>query len=202
MIINSNVVMLNKIVLPKFEGLQLYMHKVSPNKINLPNGFKKYKKIIESMLSMIPNFLDEMYVTIDEKFLQKGNSHRRSGPHTDGNYIYGWGGGGGWLTGENGRHLSREKHVHQYLSNTGGMLIASDYSSCKAWKGNIEGEPNQGGDCSHLIEKLNNLDSLFLEKNTVYFMNSTAIHESLPVDENVHRNLIRITLPSNFQGDF
>jgi hypothetical protein len=31
------------------------------------------------------------YITIDEKKIVKGESHRRGGPHTDGN-SYGWGG--------------------------------------------------------------------------------------------------------------
>lgn len=36
-----------------------------------------------------------------------------------------------------------------------------------------------------------------LESNTLYWGNSTFIHESLPVEEDVKRQLIRITLPAD-----
>ena len=121
---------------------------------------------------------------------------RRGGPHTDGNYLYGWGGnGGGWLTGEDGRFLPREKHINQYCSDKGGMLIISSYEACKGWNGEYDGEPNQGGDCSHL--DLSTMESFIMEKNTLYWGNSTFIHESLPIDEDVKRQLVRITLPAD-----
>jgi hypothetical protein len=61
--------------------------------------------------------------------------------------------------------------------------------------GDFEGEPNQGGDCSHL--DLSKMDCYEMESNTLYWGNSTFIHESLPVQEDVKRQLVRITLPAD-----
>ena len=75
------------------------------------------------------------------------------------------------------------------------MLIVSSYEACKGWNGDYEGQPNQGGDCSHL--DLSKMESFILKKNNLYWGNSTFIHESLPLEEDVKRQLIRITLPSD-----
>jgi len=196
--IHSQVNILNKIIFPIFSGKQLYMHKTSNKNLILPNGFEEYKNPISNMLSMINDCDGDIYITIDEKMINKNESHRRGGIHTDGNYIYGWGGGGGWLTGENGRVLSKEKHDRQYMSTSGGWLIASTFSACKAWKGKVNGYIGQGGNCDHLSSQLHSCEEITLKENIVYFMNSTGIHESLPVLQNVKRSLLRITLPHDF----
>ena len=105
------------------------------------------------------------------------------------------GGGGGWLTGEDGRFLPREQHEEQYCSEKGGMLIVSSYEACKGWNGEFEGQPNQGGDCTHL--DLSNMNSFNLKSHTLYWGNSTFIHESLALEEDVERQLVRITLPAD-----
>jgi hypothetical protein len=75
------------------------------------------------------------YITIDEKKIVKGESHRRGGPHTDGNFLYGWGGSDGWLTGaNNGRELAREQQNNSNCRRN-GMLIVSSYAACKGWNG-------------------------------------------------------------------
>jgi len=192
--ITSNVVCLKSINFPKFSGKQLYMHK----NLNLPEGFEEYKDMIKKMLSMINKFSGDIYITIDEKLVNKNTSHRRGGIHTDGNYIYGWGDGEGWLTGENGRILNKEKHKKQYMSNTGGMLIASTFSACKAYKGKIEGYIAQGGNCQDLTNQLHKCEEINIKENLVYFINSTGLHESLPVPKDIKRSLLRITLPHDF----
>jgi hypothetical protein len=113
----------------------------------------------------------------------------------NGGYAIWGGGGGGWLTGEDGRFLPREQHEEQYCSEKGGMLIVSSYEACKGWNGEYEGQPNQGGDCSHL--DLSKMDNFNLKSNTLYWGNSTFIHESLPLEEDVKRQLVRITLPAD-----
>ena len=151
---------------------------------------------MKEIVAASPKQTGKAYITIDEKIVRKGESHRRGGPHTDGNYLFGWGGGGGgWLTGEDGRFLPREQHEEQYCSEKGGMLIVSSYEACKGWNGEFEGQPNQGGDCTHL--DLSNMNSFNLKSHTLYWGNSTFIHESLPLEEDVERQLVRITLPAD-----
>ena len=194
--LKSKSKMIKTMSLPEFKGDRVYMHEFDIENPHLPKGYERWESLIKEMVSHSPKKTGKAYLTIDEKIVTKGNSHRRGGPHTDGNYLFGWGGGGsGWLTGEDGRFLPREKHEQQYCSDKGGMLLISSYEACKGWNGDYDGEPNQGGDCSHL--DLSKMESFMLKKNTLYWGNSTFIHESLPLEEDVRRQIVRITLPAD-----
>jgi hypothetical protein len=98
-----------------------------------------------------------------------------------------------WATGFLVGGLDEEQHFRQYCSNKGGMIISSNYEACYGWNGTFKGIPLDGGDSSHI--DLSNLEKFKLEKNKVYIGNSTFLHESIPVNEDVKRQLIRITLP-------
>lgn len=100
-------------------------------------------------------------------------------------------GGGGWKVGENGPSINTNLHERQYNSELGGIILASNYSSCVGWDGYYDGMPLRGGDCSHLNVK----NHFTLKENTVYYGNNHFIHESLPVNDNVHRVFARITMP-------
>jgi hypothetical protein len=194
--LKSKSKMIKPISLPEYRGDRVYMHEFNMENPILPVGYERWESFLKEVIDCSPKKTGKAYLTIDEKIVKKGESHRRGGPHTDGNYLFGWGGGGGgWLTGEDGRFLPREQHKEQYCSDKGGMLIVSSYEACKAWEGDFDGEPNQGGDCSHL--DLSKLESYNLKANTLYWGNSTFIHESLPLEEDVKRQLIRITLPAD-----
>lgn len=158
---------------------------------NIPS---KFKSLVEKMIEFLPIKEGIAYLTIDGEHIESGSTQRRGGAHTDGNYLSkGWS-TGGWKVGDNGTQLTEEEHILSYESKTGGMLICSDYPACRGWNGVFEGNPNTGGDCSHI-----DLDEGFLLKpNTVYYGNSQWIHESLPLQESVHRNLVRITLPLDY----
>lgn len=41
------------------------------------------------------------------------------------------------------------------------------------------------------------MNSFNLKSHTLYWGNSTFIHESLPLEEDVERQLVRITLPAD-----
>lgn len=177
---------------PEFAGDQLYMHEFQFSAPRLPNGLEHWYGAFKIMLSLSGVTRGAGYLTIDQSSLSPGDTHRRPGRHVDGNYLFDWEKGGGWLTGHAGRVLSPEKHQAQYCSEDGGLIIASDFSACRAWNGVYEREPRQGGDCSHI--DTSKMDEFMLEPNTVYLGNH-AIHESMPVPRNVDRSLIRITLP-------
>jgi hypothetical protein len=186
---------ITEITLPEYKGDVLYMHPVELSNLTLPLGYERWESTIKQMLSHSPTKDGIAYITIDEKKIVKGESHRRGGPHTDGNFLYGWGGSDGWLTGANGRELAREQHEAQYCAEEGGMLIVSSYAACKGWNGVFEGEPSQGGNCESI--DLSKMEEFLMNSNDLYWGNSTFIHESLVIDENVNRQLVRITLPSN-----
>lgn len=199
---DSIIKQVGTIELPAFTGAQIYMQKhVIGDAVRLENA-PDFEPVVERMLLGVELPMgSEVFITVDRKSIKAGATHRRGGAHVDGNYIFDWGGsdqdggGGGWLTGVNGRVLSPENHQLQYCNPNGGMLIASDHQACRAWEGTFHGQPNQGGDCTHLTQDLEQNESFLLEPNRVYLSNSTCVHESLPLEVDVDRTLVRITLP-------
>jgi hypothetical protein len=161
--------------------------------IGLPSEFKK---TVETMLNGI-KAKGTAFFTIHGKTLKAGKTLRRPAPHTDGNYepvTMGFGGGGGgWKIGESGSPVNTDEHNRQYVSETGGIILATNYASCLGWEGEYAGFPSVGGDCRHIA-----LDEpQLLKADTVYYGNNHFIHESLPVGRDVHRVFARITMPEN-----
>lgn len=194
----SEILEVKAVEIPSWCGDRIYMHPIDlSGPVVLPYGVCRWQPLVDCALSSLPIREGIGYVTIDEKEVVAGQTHRRGGAHTDGNYLYGWKGGGGWMTGTDGRYLPEEKHKAQYCSTTGGMLITSSHEGCRVWQGEYAGEPRQGGDCEHLRSQLAKMTNLLLEPFKLYWMNSTAIHESLPMPQTVRRSLLRITLPAD-----
>jgi hypothetical protein len=181
---------LNPINLPFYRGEVSMLPFNLEDLSSLPG---KFRVAVEQMMEKLPKLKGEAFLTVHGKFIKKDRTLRRGGPHIDGNYIKqvsDWG-TGGWKVGQEGNSLSSEHHALSYKTLNGGMLIASNYSSCKGWNGSFNGEPGVGGDCSHI--KLNK--GFMLKADTVYYGGSQFVHESLPVSEDVFRLLYRITLP-------
>jgi len=163
--------------------------------VGLPDEFSG---IVKEMLSGI-KAKGEAYFTIHGETLKKSQTLRRPGPHTDGSYdlsVMSWGngGGGGWKVNDCTK-ISKKDHDRLYNSETGGIILASNYSSCIGWEGEFDNLPGHGGDCSHF--GLDYTKAVVLQPNTVYYGNNHFIHESLPVADDIHRVLCRITLPED-----
>ncbi len=157
-----------------------------------------FKALAGAMLSNLHRHEGTAFLTLHGRKLRAGQTLRRGGPHTDGNYerqTHDWtnGGGGGWKVGENGPAVTSPEHARLYCSETGGIVLASNYESCKGWVGEFDGLPGVGGDCSKI--KLN--ESFTLQRHVVYYGNNHFVHESLPVREDVHRVFARVTLPAD-----
>lgn len=165
---------------------------------NLDELPAKFRETVKQMIEFLPIKKGIAYLTVHGKFVKESKTLRRGGAHIDGNYLPDkskWGNDGGWKIGENGPATNTTFHKQSYESNTGGMIIASNYSSCMGWNGQFEGTPNVGGDCTHIdLGK-----GFMLKPNIVYYGNSQFIHESLPVKQDVFRLMYRITLPQNYQ---
>jgi len=194
------------IVMPEFKKRNLYMHKTSMNKIILPDQFKDYEKTVENIISKIKDRDNVCYITIDEKTI-KGETHRRSGVHVDFNWYENLKGtGNGGHGGGQGSHkrvnaigkwddVQRPQWDKKELDG-GGMLLVSNYEGCRVWKGKFDGEIGQGGCCKNI--NLENLENEIMPAGHVYFLNSLGIHESIYIDKEINRNLIRI----NFHPDY
>lgn len=204
--LESKIKEIGEIKFPKFSKADLYMYPIDlgAKKVVLPKNLTRFNKSINEMLKQSPIKSGIAFVTIDARIVEKETTHRRGGPHVDGNFIFSWpgsddeGGSGGWLTGVKGRILSPKNHKLQYCNKKGGMLIAATHSACKAWIGKYKARPKQGGNCAHMKKQLNKLTNVLLKPNVVYLGNSTCIHESLPIENTIKRTLIRITLPPKF----
>jgi hypothetical protein len=184
----SIVTMTNTIELPLIEG----EYQMIPFDLLTLEGLNDLFKGVAKHLLVGINASGVGFLTIHGKKLHKGETLRRGGPHTDGNYdadTLDW--GNGWKVGENGPAITSQFHQRSYNAETGGIILASNYESCLGWQGEFDGLPDVGGDCSKI--KLNS--PFILKRNTVYYGNNHFIHESLPVNDDVHRVFARITLP-------
>lgn len=153
-----------------------------------------FSRIAGSLLRNVDAGQGIAFLTVHGRKLRAGQTLRRGGPHTDGNYdrsVLDW--GGGWKIGENGPPIGSRDHARLYETTTGGIILASNFPACLGWTGEFDGLPGVGGDCSHI--SLNK--PFMLERDTVYYGNNHFVHESLPVSEGCHRVFARITLPSN-----
>lgn len=191
----SQSIKTNTISLPLMVG----KFSMIPFDINSLSGLpEQFAKIVNTMLHGINRQSGQAYFTLHGKKLTKGQTLRRGEPHTDGNYdinVMSW--GGGWKVGENGPAVNTEFHKRLYINPRGGIVMASNYEACIGWNGFYHGLPNVGGDCRHI-----ELDKPFeLERNSVYYGNNHFIHESLPMKDDVHRVLARITLPETHVFD-
>lgn len=184
----------NEIELPKIEG----EYAMIPFDIKTFEGLSGVcLQIAKKMMQGVDVKGGTAFLTLHGKKLKKGETLRRGGPHTDGNYephLMTFG-GGGWKVGQDGPGINTALHDRQYNNPRGGIILASNYSSCLGWIGEYEGLPRTGGDCSHI-----QLDAPFeLEANKVYYGNNHFIHESVEVKDDVHRVFARITLPENHE---
>lgn len=181
--------------LQKFNTINLTIGTIDDlNYIKLP-----FSSIVRQMLTGIDLLGNTAYLTVHGKHLKKGELLRRGGKHIDGNFdpdIFNWTCHGvdfdKWLRKE-APPIGSKYHEILYNSNRGGVLLLSNYASCLGWNGEFEGNVGLAGDCSYI--KTN--EPFVLQSNKVYYGNSTFIHESIPVREDVYRILFRITLPRN-----
>lgn len=170
-----------KISFPCFTHERAYMIPFKKN--NIPKKYSRWEKTINTMLKGIDTN-DTIYLTIDQKTVNKGNTHRREGPHIDGNYIdNGWDTGPTWNTKNN---------------DYGGIILASDKIGCKAYEGIFDGTIGEGGDCSNI--DLSNAKISILQPYQIYIGNVTMIHETIPALETQKRTFVRLTLPESYHN--
>lgn len=181
---------------PKFKARQCYMAGMSLATLD-KQGLGDYTDVIRTMMAAVDiRGTERFFVTIDEQHLQPGQTQRRGGAHIDGNWIEPAGArfNKDWVN-TPALHVDTLPRWITNGDNIGGMLVAASEAASVAWKGVVEGAPGEGGDCEHLRDQLAQLQVVPMLHNRVYLANSTCIHESLPVQRPVKRQLIRITLP-------
>jgi hypothetical protein len=171
------------ITLPLFSGTRVMMLPfVIGERHSLPDFISHYRWIAHQLFSMInPDHLGKVgYLTIDEKIVESGKTHRRSGLHVDGGPGRGWGGGPGGA----------------WASKASGMLTVSSHTGCRVWGQEFDGEVGEEGSCEHLVDQLQSQGTV-LGPGEVYWLDGLCVHESLAQSERVNRQFVRLSLPSS-----
>jgi len=184
---------------PEFTGIQVHMQALTISYVRgvgtwhrciegVPSG---YIPLVEQMLTVAAEDYERvnrskeygtLYVTIDEREIPAGQTHRRGGAHYDGVY-----------------YMIRDKDPrwntvqHGGVLQGGGMIIAASHVGSRGWRGTLLGVAGPGGDCDHMRDQLKELEAFDMEAGAIYHGNATFVHESIPVAETTRRQLIRIS---------
>ena len=197
-LLESKCEVLNSVNFPVFMGERHYMIKFFKDQ-GLPDFISRFQDTVDGMLLSIDTKIDgidqPIFITIDEKLIKKGSTHRRGGVHIDGYWIeelqahggghrmsasgLDTGGGINWKTGCD-------------FSTPESIVLASSVAASKGWLGEYENNVGEGGDCTHL--DLSKMETFILQPNITYRGNVAFLHESIPVEYDTERTLIRLNI--------
>lgn len=82
---------------------------------------------------------------------------------------------------------------HADFKASEGLILASSVSAARGFVGEFVGPIGDGGDCSAI--DLSGLQVMPMDAGVIYAGNVTALHESLPVDQDCFRQLVRLNVP-------
>ena len=188
----STVKIIGSTSFPEWRGERHYM--VPFTKRNgLPDQLRHWQHTVNSMLANVETE-DEIYLMVDQTFVKAGHTQRRPGVHVDMYWhpsISAHGGGHGHTTSPS-RHDSRHCNSGSFHE---GIILSSSVVGGVAYIG--EWDQNfmnpKDGDCSKL--DVSNLQKVIMEPNKVYAGDTIAmLHESVPVEQDCHRTLVRLNV--------
>lgn len=171
------------VALPVFSGTRIMMMPLALGDLStVPDFLKAWRPALETLFGMTKD-RGVGYLTIDEKIVEPGQTHRRRGLHVDGIYR---GGPGAWGAGGPG----------PWGAPGSGMLTISSIPGCRAWRGTFAGKPGFEGECDHLESQCRDADATTFETGEVYWLDGLCVHESVPMTERVPRQFVRLSMPS------
>lgn len=181
MIFHSDIRHVNAAKLPPFTDTRIMMMPIKIGVMgSVPASLDHYRDTLHDLFKQCPQHAGRVgYLTIDEKRVESGSTHRRAGLHVDGVYncrCGGWGGGGSWGSVGN------------------GMLTVASHIGCRAWKQDFAGTPGDDGECDHLAPQCG--EPIILAANHVYWLDGLCVHESIPQQTTTDRQFVRLSLPS------
>lgn len=184
----SKIEYVGRAPLPPFTGTRIMMMPIKIGVMgSVPRTLDHYRDTLHKLFRFAVKHTGQTgYLTIDEKNVAAGSTHRRAGLHVDGLYAGscgGWGGGGGWGSVGN------------------GMLTVASHVGCAAYRQQFVGWPGSDGECDHLASQCGNMN--ILAPNSVYWLDGLCVHESLKQPAAVDRQFVRLSLPSTapwFEG--
>ena len=183
----------SSVFFPEHTGVRVYMREFHKAK-GLPKDLAKWQATVDCMLDGVDSD-GPIYIMIDEGIVTPSKPHRRQGLHIDGYWnpgIQAHGGGGrhsmaaGWDT--------RPTWVRAKEGwPDEALILASNVQACRGYLGWWEGDPGDGGDCSHV--KTHAMKEVKMLPNVAYACNVTALHESITTAAPHKRTLVRLSVP-------
>lgn len=211
---NSIVEKRGSVAFPEFLGERIYMREFFQSE-GLPADLSRWQSVVDDMLKGIKT-KQPIYLMVDQTYVKQGQPQRRPGMHVDGYWVVGDHTGGGHRGisahgGHRGGHIGfNPKHSSSHRGHTrhsGGktgwesvdfsapeaIILASNISACVGYMGQYDEKMiGHGGDASRVNA---DLDRIVLESNRVYAGNVGFLHESLPVQTDCFRTLVRLNVP-------
>jgi len=166
---------------------------------SVPDFLKSWADVVTMIgVELMAQYAGQVgYVTVDERYIDVGETLRRPGLHVDGWHkteadvtAGGWGGDGGTWGGSGGGSWGG---VGRGQGGT-GLVTVSNPAGCMVYDQEFDGEPAPEGDCEHLRPQCT--VGYLLEANTVYWMAPLCVHESLPAGYAQKRQFLRLSMPS------
>jgi hypothetical protein len=185
MIFNSEYAERGPVRLPNFSGIRVMMMPVVIGDIGTV-PIDGYEDAVADLFGYAPEHAGKVgYVTIDEKVVEAGETHRRRGLHVDGVFrgqCGSWGGGG-------------------WASVSTGMVLVSKPAGCRVYPGEFDGDIGDDGECDRL--DISSARPVLLRPSVAYWASGLCVHESIEQPEAAPRQLVRLSLPSTapwFEG--
>lgn len=177
------------VAFPTHTGERIYMREFRKAD-GVPFDLARWQPTVDAMLDGV-DADGPIYLMVDQGLVRAGVPHRRPGVHIDGYWVpalqvHGGGGHRG------GSHIASGWSDADYRDPE-AILLASSVTAARAFAGEFNGMPGEGGDCAHL--DISAMTEIALCAGSVYAGNVTMLHESLPVSRDCLRTLVRLNVP-------
>lgn len=213
-----------QVFFPEFKAERIYMQKFHKEE-GLPEYLRRWQDTVDAMLVDVDTD-NPIFIMIDQGIVKAGHPHRRPGRHIDGYWIEGISahrsdGGGSHQTRVPDHHTHRQTHIFRepspgghenrprhaigsgdselFLNHPEAIILASDVSGCIGYTGSWTGEIGDGGNLEHL--DLSHMEKHVLQPNHSYIGNVGFIHESVPINFDCQRTLVRLNV-KNWEPKF
>lgn len=209
----SRITARNTVEFPEPQGDRIYMLPFTKSG-GLPASARRWQGVVDQMLEGVDT-TGPVYLMVDEGLVRAGTAQRRPGLHIDGYWDPSGRhqehrpGLGCHRPNPNERGHSPRPPTHRPAPGRHGVdgakwadaefkdpeaiMLVSSVSAAQGYVGTFHGPIGEGGDCSHL--GVAGLERMPFLAGTVYAGNVTALHESLPVEVDCVRQLVRLNVP-------
>jgi hypothetical protein len=195
MTMQSKAILVGKLDFPQPSNTRIQMMPINIHSLDGGDLLLPWKSTVQALIRQFPlSTLDDEtgdigYITIDERVMNADQRQRRSGLHVDGwaaegSNVTAHGGGGGGAV---------------WASKYGMFLANNMDDTCRVYVGNLPGIPAYDGCCEHMRDLLHTMQTIDMKAGEIWWMNSLALHETVPQANAGVRQFIRMSMPNKGQ---